>query len=126
VTGSTGHRPAADGRPPGPAVISDWASVTSPGTSNGYDEILATPALSVGRFTAQPGHEDTQAPHTQDELYFVTTGTAELLIEDTHHSMTAGSIAYIPSGTPHRFTNITHAIEVLVFFAPGPQTSTRH
>jgi mannose-6-phosphate isomerase-like protein (cupin superfamily) len=118
--------PVTDGRPPSRAVISDWASVTCADAGDGYHQLLATPALSVGRFIARPGYEDSQAPHTQDELYFVTAGTAELVIGDTHHPMAAGSVAYIPTGTSHRFTNITHAVEVLVFFAPGPQSLNGH
>lgn len=86
----------------------------------GYREFLSQSTLSVGRFTADPGHEDSQAPHTEDEVYFVAAGAADLLINDARHHMTKGSVAYVPAGTPHRFTGIMETIEVLVFFAPGP------
>ncbi len=109
MTGPTG---------PSPAVIPDWVAATPPVATGAYHELLRVPALAVGRFTAPPGHEDSQEPHTEDEVYFVTTGEAHLVIGDDELAVGPGTIAYVPAGTPHRFTRIRQHLEVLVLFAP--------
>ena len=78
------------------------------------------PSLAVGRFVAPPGHEDSQDPHSEDEIYFVTAGEAHLILDNRTHPVQAGSVVYVPAGTAHRFTNIRVRIDVLVFFAPCP------
>ena len=101
----------------GPTFIVDWATGTPPGGLGGYRELIRVPALAVGRFIAAPGHEDTQEPHTEDEIYFITAGEAHLIVGTEECRVQPGSIAYVPAGTHHRFTQIIQELEVLVFFA---------
>jgi mannose-6-phosphate isomerase-like protein (cupin superfamily) len=107
----------------GSVFIADWSTAAAPPTGGAYTELLSAAALSVGRFTAPVGHEDTQSPHAEDEVYFVAAGEADLIVGAEHHAVRTGSITYVPAGMPHRFTNVRKAIEVLVFFAPTPLQS---
>jgi mannose-6-phosphate isomerase-like protein (cupin superfamily) len=77
--------------------------------------------MSPGLFAAAPGIVDTQQPHKQDEVYLVVAGRAVLDIAGTRTPVTAGSIAYLPAGEPHRFVGITEDLRVVaVFSPPGP------
>lgn len=118
ATGRDGHLPRLPGDP---LVISDWSTASRPAVGGGYRELLAVPALSVGRFTAPVGYADAQSPHAEDEVYVVTAGRAVLVVGDERNAVAAGSVAYVPAGTSHRFTDVSEAVDVLVLFAPGPR-----
>lgn len=107
---------------PSPTVIPDWTVATSPTEPNRYRELLRVPALTVGRFAASPGHEYDQDLHTEDEIYFIAAGEADLIVGADAVPVRTGSLAYVPAGVTHRFTNIGEPLEVLVFFAPAPPT----
>jgi mannose-6-phosphate isomerase-like protein (cupin superfamily) len=99
-------------------VVSDLASLTAVHGDRTYREFLRVPALSLGLFAAPPGHDDTQQPHEQDEVYLVLEGRAVLQIEGRGTPVAAGSIAYVPARVPHRFVDITEDLRVAVLFAP--------
>ncbi len=83
-----------------------------------YREFLRVPALSLGLFAPPAGHQDQQDPHRQDEIYVVISGEAVLVIAEARHPVSAGSIAYVPAGTPHRFLDGSRDLRVVVVFAP--------
>ncbi len=90
--------------------------------SSSYREFLRVPALSLGLFAVGPGHSDSQQPHQQDEVYVVAAGHATLIIDGTGTAMSAGSIAYVPAGVPHRFVDVSGDLRVYVVFAPPEPT----
>lgn len=112
-----------DALPQVPQFISDWTLGAAPDAA--YRELIRLPTLAVGRFTAPTGHEDSQDPHTEDEVYFVVAGEASLIVGDEVNRVEAGFIAYVPAGVRHRFTQITDHLEVLVFFARPLPTATQ-
>lgn len=85
--------------------------------SASYREFLRVPALSLGLFAVGPGHGDSQEPHQQDEVY-VVAGRATLLGDGVENLVSAGAIAYVPEGVPHRFLNVSEDLRVYVVFAP--------
>lgn len=106
---------------PVPVVIPDWTATTPPTEPNKYRELLRVPALAVGRFAATPGYEYEDDVHAEDEVYFITTGRADLIVGADTVPVKTGSIAYLPAGVVHRFTNVTESLEVVVFFAAAPR-----
>ena len=88
-----------------------------------YLEFLRVPTMSVGLYELGVGAEDPQQPHTEDELYYIVSGKAILLVETSDMSVEAGSLAYVPARVAHRFHTITEALTVLVFFAPAEYTN---
>jgi mannose-6-phosphate isomerase-like protein (cupin superfamily) len=105
----------------GPAVIPDWTATAPPTEPNKYCELLRVSGLAVGRFAATPGYEYEQDLHTEDEIYFIASGEAHLIVGTDTVPVRTGSIAYVPAGVAHRFTNIRAPLQVLVFFA-APST----
>lgn len=96
----------------------------SPGRSGpaSYHEILRVPSLSAGIYRLAAGAHDPQSPHTEDEIYYVLSGSARFVLGDTVQDIAAGDFIYVPAGEPHRFTDIQEALDLLVVFAPAEGT----
>jgi mannose-6-phosphate isomerase-like protein (cupin superfamily) len=92
---------------PGPGTLSSWA------------EHFRAHDLSVGTYSLPRGGTDEQEPHSEDEVYVVTRGRALLVAGDQVTPVGPGTVAYVPAGEAHRFTDITEDLAVLVFFAPA-------
>lgn len=90
-----------------------------------YREFLREPSLSLGLFTAPPGHVDTQTPHDVDEVYVVVAGRAVLDVDGSRSPVGPGAVAYVPAQVPHRFVDVTEDLRVIVVFVPPePGSST--
>jgi mannose-6-phosphate isomerase-like protein (cupin superfamily) len=87
-----------------------------------YAEVVRSWALSAGVYRLDAGADDLQQPHGEDEVYVVTSGSAQLEIDGSRMPVGPGTIAYVPRRVPHRFVDITDALEVAVVFAP-PEAS---
>ena len=87
-----------------------------------YQEFLRVPTMSAGVYELAAGEEDKQQPHTEDELYYIVSGKATLLVGDDDVPVEAGSLVYVPAHIVHRFHSIIEALTILVFFAPAEYT----
>ena len=87
-----------------------------------YHEFLRVPAMSAGVYELGVGEDDGQQPHTEDELYYVVSGKATLLVGEENMPVEAGSMVYVPARVIHRFHTITEALIILVCFAPAEYT----
>jgi mannose-6-phosphate isomerase-like protein (cupin superfamily) len=59
---------------------------------------------------------DTQTPHVQDELYIISSGSAEFTIEEKRVHCTKGDSLFAPAGVTHRFENFTEDFSTWVIF----------
>ncbi len=84
-----------------------------------YREFLRVPSLSCGLYTLPAGAEDLQAPHDEDEVYYVISGRARLQVEGETVEVGPGSILYVGATQDHGFFEIEEDITLLVFFASG-------
>ncbi len=84
-----------------------------------YHEFLRVPSMSAGVYQLAAGAVDLQEPHTEDELYHILQGRAQLQVGDESIPVEAGSIVFVSAGVEHRFHTITEDLTVLVFFAPA-------
>ena len=84
-----------------------------------YLEFLKAPALSMGVYTLPAGSTDPQQPHTEDEVYYVTHGSASIRVADEDRAVTVGSVVFVAANDVHYFHDITEDLTVLVFFAPA-------
>ena len=83
-----------------------------------YLEFLKVPDLSMGLYVLPAGSVDPQSPHTEDEVYYVVNGKAQILVADENREVQAGSIVYVAKNVAHRFHSIEKELTVVVFFAP--------
>jgi mannose-6-phosphate isomerase-like protein (cupin superfamily) len=84
-----------------------------------YLEFLKVPDLSMGLYVLPAGGADPQSPHTEDEVYYVVSGRAQILVAEENRDVRAGSIIYVAKNVAHRFHSIEEDLTVLVFFAPA-------
>ena len=84
-----------------------------------YLEFLRVPSLSLGVYRLPAGGADPQSPHTEDEVYYVVSGRAQIRVSDEDRSVAAGSIVFVAARVPHRFHTIEEDLTILVFFAPA-------
>ena len=84
-----------------------------------YLEFLKVPDLSVGLYVLPKGDTDPQSPHTEDEVYYVVSGRAQILVAEENRNVQAGSIIYVEKNVAHRFHSIEEDLTLLVFFAPA-------
>jgi len=89
-----------------------------------YLEFLKVPDLSLGLYVLPAGGADPQSPHTEDEVYYVVGGRAQILVAEENRDVQAGSIVYVPKNVAHRFHSIEEDLTVLVFFAPAEYSLT--
>jgi mannose-6-phosphate isomerase-like protein (cupin superfamily) len=85
----------------------------------GYLEFLRVKSMSMGLYVLEAGATDPQNPHTEDEVYVVTSGKAKIRVGTEVHEVKAGSIVYVDANVEHKFFEIEERLETLVFFAPA-------
>jgi len=88
-------------------------------SGSAYQEFLRIPALSAGVYVLPAGGEDTQSPHREDELYYVTRGRARMRAGSEDRAVEAGTVIFVAADVEHRFYDIEEELSVLVFFAPA-------
>ncbi len=84
-----------------------------------YLEFLKVPGLSMGLYVLPAGGTDPQSPHTEDEVYYVVSGTAKIKVANEDRNVRAGSIVYVAKNVEHKFHSIEEELMVIVFFAPA-------
>ncbi len=86
-----------------------------------YDQFINAGSLSLGRYALPAGGIDPQAPHAEDEVYYVVSGRAMIEVDQEARPVEPGSIIFVGATVPHRFFDITEDLSLLVFFAPQHQ-----
>jgi mannose-6-phosphate isomerase-like protein (cupin superfamily) len=90
-----------------------------PAASAAYQEFLRSPDMSVGVYRLEPGAQDVQQPHAEDEVYYVLAGRAKFTAADTTVEVQPGLCLFVLAHEPHRFHDVVEALEVLVVFGPA-------
>jgi mannose-6-phosphate isomerase-like protein (cupin superfamily) len=94
-------------------------SAPADGAPNHFVEQLRVPDLSVGTYSIPAGGLDDQSPHTEDEVYVVTSGRASLVTDSGTAEVGPGDVLFVPAGERHRFVDITEDLALLVVFGPA-------
>jgi len=90
-----------------------------------YHEFLRQPSLSMGVYVLPAGGVDAQSPHTEDEVYYVASGRAQIKVGDEDRAVGPGSIVFVAANVEHRFHSIEDDLIVLVFFAPAEYSQSK-
>jgi mannose-6-phosphate isomerase-like protein (cupin superfamily) len=73
--------------------------------------------LEAGIIMLHPGEEDTQEPHSADELYYVIEGSGLMELGSSKKPVKKGSIIFVPAGLRHKFFGNKEDLVVLYMFA---------
>ena len=84
-----------------------------------YLEFLRRDSMSCGLYVLEPGTDDPQEPHQEDEVYVVLAGRARLRMADQDRPVGPGSVLFVARTVPHRFHDVAERLSVLVFLAPA-------
>ena len=69
---------------------------------------------------APPGGQDSQTPHTQDELYIVQSGRGVFRKGDETSAFGPGDVIFVEAGVEHRFEEMSEGFAVYaVFWGPA-------
>ena len=82
-----------------------------------YLEFIKKDSLSSGIYHLKAGTTDPQAPHDEDEIYYVLQGRAAFTGSGETATIAPGSILFVGAGELHRFHDIEEDLTLLVFFA---------
>ncbi|WP_204046318.1 cupin domain-containing protein [Acrocarpospora phusangensis] len=96
----------------------EWTQPAA-GAANDWVEQLKVPDLSVGTYCIPAGGVDDQSPHTEDEIYVVTSGRARIVAASGDAVVGPGSVIFVPAGEEHRFVDVTEDLALLVVFGPA-------
>jgi mannose-6-phosphate isomerase-like protein (cupin superfamily) len=101
-------------------VIDGAGRYTDPGAAGlDYIEHLRRPDLSVGTYSLRAGAVDDQTPHTEDEVYVVTSGLSRFTSGDETVDIAPGDVLFVAAHEVHRFHDITEDLALLVIFGPA-------
>jgi mannose-6-phosphate isomerase-like protein (cupin superfamily) len=84
-----------------------------------YHEFISVPDQSGGLYVLDAGATDPQSPHTEDELYIVMSGRANVRVGDEVRTIKTGSVVFVGAGVEHRFHDIEERLVLLVMFGPA-------
>jgi len=73
-------------------------------------------SLAAGVLVLQPGEEDTQEPHDNDEVYYVISGNGFLKIKDKDYKVSKDKLFFVAKDVEHYFHGNTKELKVLYFF----------
>ena len=78
-----------------------------------FIDVMDTPTMTVGIINLKKDHEDTQQPHTSDEIYYIISGRGTIEIDGIKNEVNPGKIIYIPKKIHHSFHAISNELIVL-------------
>jgi mannose-6-phosphate isomerase-like protein (cupin superfamily) len=86
-------------------------------------------ALAHGSMTVElyaPVGTDPQSPHSQDELYFIYSGTGRMRIAGDEYRFAPGDCFFVAAGVVHRFEEFSPDFSTWVVFwgAEGGEPAT--
>jgi len=83
-----------------------------------FNEFLRRDSMSLEVYRLDAGATDPQDPHTEDEVYYIVTGSAKIRIGDDVHPVEPGDIIFVEREVEHYFFDIESELITLIFFAP--------
>lgn len=102
--------------------VFDFSQLLAQSTER-YLEFVRVSSFSVGLYVLDGGAMDHQKPHSEDEVYYVASGRAKMMINSDGDSKTfdvvPGTIIFVPARVHHSFYEITERLALLVFFGPA-------
>ena len=83
--------------------------------------------LSAGLYKLKPGNISKNDIHSEEEMYYVVSGKARLVMDDKSFLVESGMVVFIPANCWHQSTNIGDGeLCYLWVFAPPPSGPQMH
>src|SRR6476646_762597 len=82
-----------------------------------FREFIATRGIQAGIIRLHPGDNDTQEPHSVDEVYYVIEGKGFIKLNGKNQAIKDGTSIFVRAGTEHRFFG--NIQDLVIFYALG-------
>ena len=94
------------------------------GDGTTHREVLETEDVTVelGRYPS--GEAAPKNPHTEDEIYYIVSGSGKLRVGDETHTIDAGDVVHVERGLEHDFFDIDEEIVALIVFTSASDPSS--
>jgi mannose-6-phosphate isomerase-like protein (cupin superfamily) len=79
-------------------------------------EFLRTSSLACAVYRLPAGARDMQAPHLEDELYFVVRGRAKIRVGEQTQDVAPGQLLYVRATSEHSFFDIDEDLTLIAIF----------
>lgn len=86
------------------------------GSEPRFFEFLRSSSLSCAIYRLPAGARDMQAPHLEDEVYFVVAGRARLRIDDQDREVKPGMVLFVRATSEHSFFDIEEDLTLVAIF----------
>jgi len=90
-------------------------------SSSYFHTFINRDSLAAGVLVLQPDEEDTQTPHSSDEVYYVIEGNGFLKIKNKNYKVSKDKLFFVAKDVEHYFHGNTKELKVLYFFG-GPDS----
>ena len=82
-----------------------------------FREFITTRGIQAGIIRLHPGDNDTQEPHSADEVYYVIEGKGFIKLNGKNKAIKDGTSIFVRAGTEHRFFG--NIQDLVIFYAIG-------
>ena len=80
-------------------------------------DFITTRHIQAGILRLHAGGNDTQEPHSVDEVYYVIQGNGFINLDGKNYAIKQGTSIFVAAGTVHRFHG--NVEDLVVFYALG-------
>jgi mannose-6-phosphate isomerase-like protein (cupin superfamily) len=68
-----------------------------------FVDFISTRGIQAGIIRLRAGQNDSQEPHSVDEVYFVIEGNGFIKLDGKDHEIRRGTSIFVPAKADHRF-----------------------
>jgi mannose-6-phosphate isomerase-like protein (cupin superfamily) len=82
-----------------------------------FIDFISTKGIQAGIIRLHPGENDSQEPHSVDEVYYVIEGNGFIKINGEDHQIRQGTSIFVPAKANHKFHG--NKQDLVIFYALG-------
>jgi mannose-6-phosphate isomerase-like protein (cupin superfamily) len=95
--------------------LNDLLSKLRQKQSGYFIDFITTRGIQAGVIRLHGGENDTQEPHSVDEVYYVIEGSGFIKLNGKNHAIKRGTFIFVHAGTEHNFHGNTQ--DLVIFYA---------
>lgn len=82
-----------------------------------FIDFINTRGIQAGIIRLHPGENDTQEPHSVDEVYYVIEGNGFIKLNGKDHEIRQGTSIFVPAKADHKFHG--NKEDLVIFYTIG-------
>ena len=87
------------------------------GQAGYFIDFISTSGIQAGIIRLHPGENDSQEPHSVDEVYYVIEGNGFIKLDGKDHQIREGTSIFVPAKADHSFHG--NKQDLVIFYALG-------